>query len=170
MKLAYTMSPKRGETDIHLTDLASQLTAKGWDLGGVVQINSEHCDGHLCDMDVRVLPSGPDIRISQSLGKEAKGCRLDTGALEQATGLVTARLEAGADLLIINKFGKHEAEGRGFRDVIGVALARGIPVIVGVNKLNYEAFLTFSDGLATPIEPNIDAVLDWASATQKMHA
>ena len=60
--------------------------------------------------DVRVPPGDPVLRISQALGPSARGCRLDAAALEVAVGLVSTRLAEGADLLILNKFGKHEAK------------------------------------------------------------
>ena len=47
-------------------------------------------------------------------------------ALEQAVALTQSALSQGADLLIVNKFGKHEADGRGMRPLIGEALAMGL--------------------------------------------
>lgn len=79
-------------------------------------------------------------------------------------GIVLTRLAAGADVLIVNKFGKHEAEGRGFREAIAEALARDIPVLVGVNRLNLAAFEEFSGGLAVPLLPQEDALCAWISA------
>ena len=161
MNIAYTMAPGRGDTDELLYGLAQRLQQGGLVVCGTVQINSENCDAGPCDMDVRVLPDGPVIRISQSLGREAKGCRLDPGALDQAAGLVEAALEDGADVLIVNKFGKHEADGRGFRGAIGDALARDIPVLVGLNPLNAAAFMDFTAGLASELQPNEAELLDW---------
>jgi glycosyltransferase involved in cell wall biosynthesis len=114
-------------------------------------------------MDVQVLPDGPVLRISQDLGPSARGCRLDPTALETAVGLVAASLAGGADVLIINKFGKHEAEGRGFRAVIAEALALGIPVIVGVNGLNLASFEEFAGGLASRLPPDCETLAAWAS-------
>ncbi len=136
MKLAYTICEKPGQTDRTLAALAETLISRGMAVAGVVQTNSKQCDQHLCDMDVRVLPDGTVYRISQSLGKEARGCRLDPGALEQAVGAVSATLGCAPELLIINKFGKHEADGRGFRPLIADALARDISVVLGVSKLS----------------------------------
>jgi hypothetical protein len=113
-------------------------------------------------MDIRVLPDGPTLRISQNLGPQARGCRLDTDALETAVALVAARLSAGADLLILNKFGKHEAEGRGFRDVIATAVAMDVPVLVGLNALNRAAFERFAGGLAIEVPPDPAALRAWA--------
>ena len=112
-------------------------------------------------MDLRVLPDGPVIRISQSLGREARGCRLDSSALEQSVALVQAALETAPDLMIINKFGKHEAEGRGFRPLIAEALSRDIPVLVGVNGLNEQKFIDFSGGTAQRLGGSAEETAVW---------
>lgn len=163
MKLAYTMAPGRGDTDLLLERLATELGARGLRCCGVVQINSERVDAGPCDMDVRVLPDGPVLRISQDLGPQARGCRLDPAALETAVGLVATRLQSGADVLIINKFGKHEAEGRGFRDVIAEAVAMDVPVLVGVNALNRQAFEAFAGDMPTRLSPDVEVLMEWAS-------
>ena len=161
MKIAYTMSPDRGDTDERLLKLADRLEARGIRARGVVQTNIDCPGGGPCDMDVRVLPDGPIIRISQSLGTAARGCRLDPSALETAVGLVEASLDADTDLLIINKFGKHEAEGRGFREVIGKAIMQGTPVLVGLNSLNADAFQAFSGGAAVALPPDLVVLERW---------
>ena len=166
MNIAYTIAKGPGDTDLLLAGLAEQLHGQGKRLCGTVQINTE-CEGDSpCDMDVRILPEGPDIRISQSLGKGAKGCRLDPDALESAVAIVRERLTDGADVMIINKFGKHEADGRGFRDVIAEALAADVPVLVGLSGLNRDAFQEFSAGLAVELPPDPAALLAWAEGNK----
>lgn len=166
MQLAYVMTETRGETDQLLSRFSESLLKNDVRLAGVVQTNTPCTDTHLCDMDVRVLPDGPIIRISQSLGTGARGCRLDPSALEQAVAYVQARLADRPDLLIVNKFGKHEADGGGFRPVIGQALIEGIPVLAGVNTMNHAAFLEFSDGLATRVEATEIALREWFNTAQ----
>lgn len=161
MKLAYTMAPGRGDTDLILSKLAKMLAARGLRCCGTVQINSERPDAGPCDMDVQVLPDGPILRISQDLGSASRGCRLDPAALETSVGLVSASMVQGADLLIVNKFGKHEAEGRGFRTMIAEALSNGIPVLVGLNILNLSAFEKFSEGMAVSVAPDCGKLEDW---------
>lgn len=166
MQLAYVMTEERGATDRLLSALADRLQARGIRLGGIVQTNVECHDSELCDMDVRVLPDGETIRISQSLGAGSRGCRLNPEALERAVGQVSAGLQSDPlpQLMIVNKFGKHEADGRGMRPVIAEALARGIPVLSGVNRLNVAPFQAFADGLATAADPDLDALEAWAVA------
>jgi nucleoside-triphosphatase THEP1 len=161
MYLAYVTTTERGATDLLLSAVAERLQTNGARLAGVVQTNTECADNSKCDMDVRVLPDGETIRISQSLGEHARGCRLDPAALEQAVGYVTNSLEDAPQLLIINKFGKHESDGRGFRPVIADALAQDIPVLVGVNGLNTEKFQEFTGGAAEQIAPSVEAVTEW---------
>lgn len=163
MHIGYVSQAGRGASDAILAEVVALLTAQGLRLAGTVQSTSERADRAHCDMDVQVLPDGPSFRISQDLGNHAKGCRLDPGALEQAVVAAAARLD-GADLLIINKFGKLEAEGRGFCELIAEALGRGMPVLVGVNGLNLAAFQEFSGGLAVPCGNHPRAVAAWATA------
>ncbi|KAE9629939.1 DUF2478 domain-containing protein [Parasedimentitalea maritima] len=169
MHLAYVMTQDRGATDRLLSALAEHLQAQGASIAGIVQTNTECHDDALCDMDVRVLPKGETIRISQSLGPQARGCRLDPAALEHAVAQVTNSLHATPlpEVLIVNKFGKHEADGRGMRPVIGEAMALGIPVVSGVNKMNVEAFKEFSDGLAVAVEPSVEALIKWLTTAQQ---
>ncbi len=161
--IATIICPGRGDTDLVLTHFARAMLARGVRVRGVVQMNTER-DGRACDMDVQVLPDGKPIRISQSLGRASRGCRLDPAALEQAVAEVAASLRQGADLLIINKFGKHEAEGRGFRGIIAEAAAQGIPMVVGLNRLNQDAFHDFAGAMSEPCAPDQAALERWAEA------
>jgi hypothetical protein len=43
-------------------------------------------------------------------------------------------LKNGLEFVVLNKFGKLEAEGMGMRDLIAQAVCMGIPVIVGVRR------------------------------------
>ncbi|WP_114284684.1 DUF2478 domain-containing protein [Candidatus Halocynthiibacter alkanivorans] len=163
MDIAYITTTEQGKTDTVLAEVAGLLALRGLQLAGVVQTNSDSPDCRGCDMDVRVLPDGPTIRISQSLGKEARGCKLDPSALEEAVVEVQSRLNADSALLILNKFGKHEADGRGFRDLIAEALSLGLPVVTAVNQMNEAAFLEFSGGLAIKLPTSAAAIVDWAT-------
>ncbi len=162
MKLGYVTLPGRGDTDLLLAVLAAQILQNGTRLAGTIQTNRERDCTHHCDMDLHVLPDGPVVRINQDLGADATGCRLDAGALEAAVAAVAQRL-GGAEVLIVNKFGKHEAGGRGFRHLMADALARGLPVIVGVNIQNMPAFLEYADGMAELLPSEPDQILTWLS-------
>jgi nucleoside-triphosphatase THEP1 len=165
MRVACIMAEGAGQTDRLLHDFATRAAARGLRLCGAVQVNTDCGPGRRCDMDLRVLPDGPVIRISQSLGAGARGCRLDPEALEHAVAGAGARLAAGADLVIVNKFGRHEAGGRGFRTLIAEALASRVPVVMGVNRLNaarLAGFLGADPDRPAPTSAALDAWLEGA--------
>ena len=160
MQLAYVTLQGRGRTDDLIARIVAQLQSRGLRLAGTVQSNTERPDRRKCDMDLRVLPDGQVIRISEDRGAKARGCILDSGALEQTVLQVSRRLE-GASLLIVNKFGKRESEGREMVPVIAEAVAMGIPVLVGVNGLNLAAFLAFAGEGTEGLPSDADAVANW---------
>ncbi|AMY68845.1 DUF2478 domain-containing protein [Frigidibacter mobilis] len=163
MKLAYVTLQGRGRTDALIAEVAARLTAEGLRLAGTVQSNIARPDRRKCDMDLVVLPDGPIVRISEDRGDLARGCTLDSGALEQTVLAVQQRL-AGAEVLIVNKFGKREAEGRGLVPAIADALDLGLPVLVGVNGLNLAAFLAFAGEDVCPLPADPAAVARWCKA------
>lgn len=163
MKIGYIVNRGLAGTDPVIAEAAERLVAIGHSVVGLVQSNTERGDGCRCDMDVKVLPSGEIFRISQDRGPGARGCRLDPAMLEAGVALVDRALQDAPDILILNKFGKHEAEGRGFRQTIAEALARDIPVLLGVNPLNLEAFLNFAGDLAEEVGPQAGAIAAWCA-------
>lgn len=148
-----------GAADRLLEALTRELAGEGMRLAGAVQVNRDRGPDCACDMDIVVLgEEDRPIRISQSLGTGALGCRLDPGGLETAAARVGANL-AGAELLILPKFGKQEAIGRGFCSVIGQAILDGQPVLLHVSREQHPAFAEFSGDLAQEVHP--DALAAW---------
>jgi nucleoside-triphosphatase THEP1 len=166
MPLAYVTLPGRGATDALIAGAVARLAPHGLRLAGTVQTDVPREGRTLCDMDLTVLPDGPVFRINQDRGEAARGCRLDGGALEEAVVAVAARM-AGAEVLVVNKFGKLEAQGRGYVPLIAEAMARDMTVLVGVNGLNLPDLLAFCDGMATALPADPDAIADWVITTTK---
>jgi nucleoside-triphosphatase THEP1 len=152
------------EYDLLLARVAAQAAACGVRLAGVVQVNEQYDALCACDMTLRDLSSGVEVGISQRLGRHARGCRLDPSSLEYAVGMVEAGLRAGAEALVLNKFGKMEASGRGFRPLIAEALEAGVPVLVGVNELNLAAWQEFAGEEAELLPADDAALLAWLLA------
>ncbi len=160
MRLGYVSLVGRGGNDVLLAQAAALAEAAGLSLAGCVQLNMDRAGQEDCDMDLRILGGGPLVRINQRLGAGSKGCKLDPGALEAAVAEVGARIGA-ARVLIVNKFGKHEALGRGFRPLIGEAMAQGMTVVLGVNRLNLSAFQDFAGDLAQELAPDPASILEF---------
>lgn len=160
MDIRYVCSEEEFRTDSVLSAAAERATALGIALAGTVQpVDPEVPRGH-CDIVLALLPDGERRGISVDMPPEVPGCRLDPEALEAAVAVVESRLP-GAQALVVNKFGKQEAAGRGLVGAIGEACARDLPVLVGVAPQWREAFLAFADGKAQPLPAEADAIVAW---------
>jgi hypothetical protein len=133
--------------DRMLSDLGYALRDSRVRVKGLVQRNTFKRDRTKCDMELEELGSGTTFQLSEYRGKHAGGCRLDRDAITSAAALIGPSLKGGCELLIINKFGRSEAEGRGLREVIVEAVEREIATIVGVPRRNLEVWQRFADGL-----------------------
>ncbi len=159
--LGYVNIQGRGKIDDLLYARAEDLAGRGVRVAGAVQRNLPDEADISCDMDLKILTGTRTIRISQSLGVHASGCRLDPQALEEAVGEVEASLNAPKppDLLIVNKFGRQEAEGRGFRTAISAALVRDIPTLIGVRDGYLADLENWAGGMAHAV--SVDQINDW---------
>ena len=162
MKIACVTMAERGATDRLLSEVAEQLQAMDHALIGIVKVSEyQGSFANGCDMVVRVLPDGPEIKITQNLGKGSDACRLDPGAILDAVTKVETGPMKGADLFILNKFGPEEAAGRGFCAVIGTALEHDIPVLIGVGSGSKAAFTQFAGAIPVATLDNKQAIVEW---------
>lgn len=157
-----------GDIDQFLAEIAQTLAARGLRVRGALQTReavSGEC--HCADMDLTTLHSGQMFRISQPLGNGSRGCRLHPGALADCAAFIEAELHDGADLLILNRFGRGESEGRGFRELIGAAIALDVPVLTAVRPTYAESWDAFGGGMACNLPMRSDAVLAWLDQRER---
>jgi hypothetical protein len=131
-----------------LSSLGYALREQGVAVRGLVQRNKPVADRVKCDMDLEELGSGKVFHISKDRGALASGCRLDVEMLLIAGEVLEDALEHGCDVLIVNKFGRAEAEGGGFRDLLARSVSHEITTIVGVPRRNADSWLHFAGGLS----------------------
>ncbi len=150
--VAAIVYPDEAFPDAVFRSLVGRCRAKGLSLAGVLQhLVSAEADRR-CDVLLEDLNSGHRTALFEDRGAGARGCRLDEAALAEASVRIEGALERGPNLLVLNKFGKAECEGRGLRDLIASAIDRGIPVIIGVPKRNLEAWRNFAGDFAVELK------------------
>jgi len=161
--IAGVILPAAEGTETVLARTAQLLGARGLVLAGLVQECEMDPDRACCPaMFVRDLKNGTRTRISEDRGMAARGCRLDREALIEAALRVQEALDAHTGLLLINRFGKAETEGRGMLGPLQQAIEVGIPVIVGVRANYLEPWEHFHGGLATNLPPVTETIVEWA--------
>ncbi len=128
------------------------LSTGGARCAGFIQRDEPSAVGRIkCDMILECLASGDRVKISEDRGPLARGCRLDADALAQTIVATLTAIQDRPDVLVINKFGKTEAEGGGFRTLVADALELGIPVLIAVPWRNVENWRLFAGDQAIEV-------------------
>jgi hypothetical protein len=144
-----------------LADFAARLAGEGTRVAGVVEM-TEAADGPVCGRVVlRDLASGAEFAISQDLGPGSVACNLDADGLAQACAAVERGVAAGADLVILSKFGKQEAARGGLGDAFRAAVAADLPVLTFVSRGQADAWRRFAGPLSALAPADIEAVEEW---------
>jgi nucleoside-triphosphatase THEP1 len=139
------------DIDPFMQCIARLLEGRGVRLAGFVQRNQPQPGRRRCDMLLEELASGQTISISQDRGALARGCHLDVSELLHGMELGRRALSMQPDLLMINKFGKAEGQGGGFRPLIAEALDHEVPVLAAVPWRNIDSWRMFAADLSTEI-------------------
>lgn len=157
--LAALVYEKDQDPDTVLHDFAASLGRQGIRAVGLVQLGHREFD--VPKLNAVMLHSGEQVRLFQDLGPGARGCKLDVGQLLDAGTRVADAIDAGADLVIINRFGKQEREGKGLAYLIERALSGDIPVVIAVPSHRFEEWIAFADGMSVKLPCSREALDAW---------
>jgi nucleoside-triphosphatase THEP1 len=161
IRLAAVIYPSGFKIDDFLSRLAELLRADQVKLAGVLQENARDVAGFCSAMTLVDLTSRGRFRISQDLGSQAEGCRLDARGIAEIGPLLERTLNQEAELIILNRFGKAEAEGGGLRSAFARAMEAGIPTLTAVREPYYDAWSQFHGRYAIDLPADLDVVLAW---------
>jgi molybdate transport system ATP-binding protein len=150
-RVAAILYRPQDDLDTLLADFAQDLVRAGERIGGIVQRNIKDGSGCQVGMQAIDLMTGREVSICQPLGSGAMACKLDAAGLADASVAVASAIAQDVDLIVINKFSKQEAAGRGLRDELADAIAAGIPVLTAVPEKCFEAWISFTGGIGTTL-------------------
>jgi hypothetical protein len=150
------------DPDEILRGFAADLNARGYRAVGLVQL------GHHCldapKLSAMLVHTGEELQLLQDLGTCSAGCRLDVGQLLDAGEQVASAMDEGADLVIGNRFGRQEREGRGLSYLVERALSADIPVVVAVPSHRFADWIKFADGMSVKLRCHREALDTWWQA------
>jgi hypothetical protein len=144
--LAALVYDEPNEADRLLRAFVRDLTGSGYRVVGLIQTRLG--EGGAA---VTVLPTGETIALAGRQGAPAGASPRPPCDLAEASARIDTLIESGADLLIINRFGKLEAEGTGLIDEIARALGADIPVLVAVPRFRFSLWLSFCSGMGVKL-------------------
>jgi hypothetical protein len=166
--LAAMVYERDQDPDRVLREFASDLNTRGHRAVGLVQT------GHHCvdapKLSAMLVHTGEELQLFQDLGACATGCRLDAGKLLDAGAHIAGAIDEGADLVIVNRFGRQETEGKGLLYLVERALSADIPVVIAVPSHRFADWIRFADGISVRLGCNRRALEAWWSAVSACNA
>lgn len=146
--------------DAVLYAFASGLNANGYRAVGIVQLGRHCIDAGLPAM---LMPTGEQLQLHREFDHDSADCRLDIGQLTSAGERIARTLDEGADVLIVNRFGRQERRGKGFSRLIERALGDDIPVVVAVPHHHFADLIKFAGGMTVKLHCEYESLDAWWS-------
>ena len=136
-------------------------------LAGLVAEDHGLPDRHCHAGYLRNLTTGARFSIFHDRGPGVPMCHLDgIGAVAAADG-VQGDIEAGCDLVLLNKFGKLEIAGDGLASAFRAAISAGLPLLTSVSPAHDEAWRRFVDREFAVLPADPAAIDLWRHAVQR---
>jgi len=157
--IAAVVYSRGDDPDAVLRSFAADVASSGSRVVGFHQ--DGHC--HATDgMRLVLLPSGRAVSISQDLGPGSSSCSLNPAQLDCACAELRAYLtSSGAELVVLNRFGKLEEAGHGLRAVITDAVVAEIPLVIAVSEHRFDAWNRFVGGMSVKLACRRDHIDRW---------
>jgi hypothetical protein len=148
------------DPDRLLLDFAEDLRGSGRRVAGIIQLGRARPPGNH-ELDAVVLPSVERVNLGHHHPGAALGCRPDPSRLASVARVIAAAIAEGVDLVVINRFGKLEAEGQGLIHLIKSAVHADIPVVTAVPEHRFAAWLNYSGGMSVRLRCHRVALDHW---------
>jgi len=100
-------------------------------VGGVLQEALFNSEGEIVGLDAVDVSTNRRIPLSRPTKNEDE-CGLDVSALAGTTGIIRDAIDEHLDLVVVEKFGELEQNGKGLIDEILQTIAEGIPLLIAV--------------------------------------
>lgn len=158
-ELAAVVYDQGQKPDDVLLSFCGDLRQRGFRPVGLVQ--DGRCQGDQSDLSALLIHTNEHIPLFQRLGSCSEGCRLDPGQLVMAGARVGTAIDHGADLVVINRFGRLEKEGKGLAFLIEMAVTSGIPTLIAVPSHRFMDWVKFSDGMSVKLTCDAASLCRW---------
>ncbi len=157
--VAAIVHAEHGSADGLLADFAFGLRASGRHVRGLIQ---QYKGGTGKESAMLVdLDGGECYPLFQNLGPGAVSCGLDSASIAAASIVLRRALSEKPDLVVTNRFGELEANGRGFAAEMLALMAEGVPLITVVGDIYLNDWRRFTGGAAKELRPQREALEAW---------
>lgn len=144
-----------------LSEAAAELLEAGFRVVGVLAENND-VEGACSAAFLRDIVSGRRFSIQLDAAPPGATCHLDAAGIDEACAGILPQI-AGADVVVLSKFGKTEAARQGLWAAFSSAISAGKPLLTTVSPRHVEAWTAFAPG-AGWLEPHGRSIEQWWQA------
>ena len=143
-----------------LLKFVETLKQSGTNVGGVLQEAVYGAEGEITGLNAIDVSSDRRIPISRPVMNDDE-CGLDVSALIETTGIIRKAVSDGVELVVVEKFGEQEQNGKGLFDEIFQTIAEGIPLLIAVPAAALSIWQERSGELGAVLPFSQAAFEDW---------
>ena len=143
-----------------LLKFVENLKQQNVQVGGLLQAALFDSSGGITGLDAIDVATGRRIPISRA-SSNPEECGLDVSALTGTSGIIRNAIAAKVDLVVVEKFGELEQEGKGLIDEIMQTITEGIPLIISVSENALPLWQELSGNLGDVLVFEEDAFRRW---------
>jgi nucleoside-triphosphatase THEP1 len=129
-----------------LFKFAQKQKASKTRLGGILQKAIFDAEGKIAGLDAINITTNERLAISRP-GNNAGDCGLDVSALAGTSSIIRDAIDNQLDLVLVEKFGELEQDGKGLIDDILQTIAEGIPLVISMSQAALPAWQELSGEL-----------------------
>jgi hypothetical protein len=159
----------QGAPGVTIQDLFSALVDR-WSptlrVAGVVAESHGLPDRKCSAGYLRRVANGERFSIFEDLGPGSTVCQLDQGGAAAAAEAVRGDIAAGCDVVLLSKFGRLEAAGKGLKRAFAATLEARIPLLTSVSPVVARAWESFAGTDFVTLPVNAVAIDAWLNTIQ----
>ncbi len=143
-----------------LLKFVEHLKSQNTRVGGILQEALFDSDGEIAGLNAIDVATGHRIPISRPAASEDE-CGLDISALAETTGVIRNAIDEGVELVVVEKFGEQEQNGKGLIDEVMQTIAEGIPLLISVPHAALPLWQERTGGLGGVVAFDEEAFRQW---------
>ncbi len=143
-----------------LLKFVEQLKSQQVRVGGLLQEALFDSDGEISGLNAIDVLTDQRVPITRPKEKDGK-CAFDVSALADTTAILRNAINERLDLVVVEKFGELEQDGKGLIDEIFQTIAEGIPLLISVPAAALPLWQERSGQLGSVLSFNVESFQQW---------
>lgn len=160
---AAVVYPRGGKVLGFLKSIAEGLRRPDVRIAGCVQEHVNDQNGDFLGIDAIDLTCGGRFPIKRltHVNRETETCGLDVAALAGTSSILRQAIADHVELIVFDKFGAEEQNGRGLSDELFCAISEGIPLLITVPEAALNIWVERTGGMGAILPLDASAIEQW---------